>query len=119
MIIENYIENIIDARVRELILASDILIQSLLPQIILELKWKVPYYSYFGKMCYLNVSKGKFYIAFFNNKKLLHHANMDHSMKMVSKLYIDDMEKLNKAYVSELIVEVAMMNELSKSKKKG
>lgn len=41
----------------------------------------------------------------------MHRPELDHSMKMVSKLFITDIQYLNNPSVSEIIVEAAMINE--------
>lgn len=120
MVIERYIHNIEEAKIKELILASDILIQSLVPQVILETKWRLPFYSYLGPLLYFNVSKGKFYFGFYHGNKMNHITELEHSLKMVSKLYISSIEDLNNPRVSEIIVEATMLNEAKiNERKKG
>ncbi len=108
---EYYVDTLQDAKVKQLTLAFDVLIDSLVPQLIRSLKWKIPFYTYHKDLCYTHASKGRFYIAFIQGWALEHHDFLDHSGKVMSKLYIDSVEEMNKPYVSELIVEASMINE--------
>ncbi len=87
------------------------LIKSISPEIREEFKWKVPYYSYRGNLCYLNERKGTVEIGFARGKELSKRSILSGDGKEVRHIKYTAAHEPDEETVIEVIKEAMYLNE--------
>lgn len=108
-----YIEEIEHVKVKELMFGAHQLILALVPQIQSVFKWQTAFFDYCGKnFCYLNIHKDHIYISFMDRDNALKSDKLAiQQLKVVSKVFIPDMETLHSDAIAELIIHAAILHE--------
>ena len=85
------------------------------PKMIEELKWKIPFYSYCGMLCFLNMPKKGDYaiVGFYHGAKLSNTQEklMATDRKMIRHLLIESVEQANGRIFREILQEAILINE--------
>jgi len=107
-----YIDALENRRTKAMMYEMHDLILGLIPQVQAQIKWKIPCYDYYGSyFCYLNTFKDHMYISLLNKKDLVSEVLMVEHLKVVSKIYITDLDLLRSDALSELIIQAAVLHE--------
>lgn len=98
----------------ELLIQSDLLIQSLVPQVVLVRKFKLPFYEYLKWMCFLQVRKGNLELGFVYGNELNHAHGLftNLHLKQVRHVEIQNFDILQDERLANIIVEASMLNEI-------
>ena len=108
----DYIEGLEDKKLGNLMLEAHELVRSLIPQVQPVIKWKIPFFDYYGHyFCYLHKTKKSIYLAFLNKPELVSETIDIERLKVVSKVYSDNHELLRSDALAELIVQAAVLHE--------
>lgn len=97
---------------RELLWATHEIIISTLPHYKLDLKWKVPCYSFIKLLCYLNCYQNHIYVSFFQGRLLSDRLNLDkkHTSK-VAKYHIKSSKDLIENDFIDILLEAVALQE--------
>lgn len=97
---------------RELLWATHETIINTLPNYNLDLKWKVPCYSYIKLLCYLNCKQNHIYVSFFQGSLLSDRVTLDKKgTSMVSKYYIKSQKDLLENDFIDILLEAVALQE--------
>lgn len=103
---------------RELLWSAHEIIITTLPQYRLDLKWKVPCYSYIKMLCYLNCKGKHIYVSFFQGSLLSDRPNLDKTgTSMVAKYHIKSPKDLLENDFIDILLEAVAIQEESNSLK--
>lgn len=97
---------------RELLWAAHESIINTLPNYTLDLKWKVPCYSYIKMLCYLNCKGNHVYVSFFQGSLLSDRPNLDKKgTSMVAKYHIKSPKDLLENDFIDILFEAVALQE--------
>lgn len=98
----------------DLLIQTDILIQSLVPQVVLVRKYNLPFYEYLKWMCFLQVRKEKLELGFVYGNELNHAHGLftNLHLKQVRHVEIQNFDILQDERLANIIVEASMLNEI-------
>jgi|GEM_PF-1633948 len=120
--VSRYITNIEDEGISALAGYVREHIRSIFPDIIEEMKWGVPFFSIYGSLCYLNVSKkGELIVAFYRGHLMSDSAGVfeGKDRKMIRHFVLDPNEEVNEKVLTAYLKEAALVDkELWESKGK-
>jgi hypothetical protein len=113
-----YFDSLTPDQVREIAEAAHHHILELLPEATTAIKYQVPFYSYFGNVCYLNKGKEHMYIGFLQGKWLTDEEGLlvADGRKQVRILELPTLKEVYKESTTHLILEAAWLNQ---ERKKG
>ncbi|MEM7105426.1 MAG: DUF1801 domain-containing protein [Bacteroidota bacterium] len=115
MNVDVYIADIEPPEIRELVKNLRTFIEATIPQVTVEIKWKVPYFSYCGLLCYINPHPDKASIGFARGTSLSNQQGIlagQRELKVVRYIYFYPGESLPEQGLTEILLEAAMLNEL-------
>lgn len=113
MTVEDYILNIENLNIRQLMEAAHEMILDLIPNVCSNIKYKIPFYSLRKNLCYLNPSGNHIYIGFPYGHLLSNEQDIliTNNRKQVRHIDIFSLEDLQKESVKEIILEAAIIIE--------
>ncbi|MBL4715524.1 MAG: hypothetical protein COC01_03500 [Bacteroidetes bacterium] len=86
------------------------------PDIMEEIKWYVPVFSYKGLLCYLNGKKTYVHLGICKGTKLSNKQGiLEGDAKVVRLIPINSVEEMNEEIIMEVLQEALLINELSES----
>lgn len=105
----------------ELMIQADILVQSLVPQVLLVRKFNIPFYEYLKWMCFFQVRKNILELGFVYGNELNHDHGLFTSLdlKQVRHIRILDFDQLQEERLANIIVEASMLNEFKVKQSKA
>ena len=113
--VHDYLAGLKSPAQQELTEAAHHLIESLIPRVQADIKWKIPFYTYLKPLCYLNPRKqGGLELCFMQGQMLsdAHGLLRADGRKMIKGIYIANLEELYREEVAETILEAAVVNEM-------
>lgn len=88
-----------------------------IPFVDYSIKWNVPFYTYYGNLCYINPQKEHIVLGFVKGNELSNqHGNLTGDLKTVRHLLIFQTEDINQASLLDTLQEAMLLNELSRKK---
>jgi hypothetical protein len=109
---DNYFELITDAELLELALAVRNLIKRTLPGVSECVKWDLPFYTYHGNLCYLNMRKGHLELGFYRGIHLSNSSGLlQGNGKLIRHIILHPRNDLPQAGIVETLLEASKVNE--------
>ncbi len=117
---DNFFERIENAEVREMALAVRHVIKRTLPQVEECVKWELPFFSYHGNLCYINIRKdGRVVLAMYRGIHLSNKSGLlEGDGKLIKHVVLHPAEDLPLAGIQEILLEAAALNQAGPLKMK-
>jgi len=116
---DNYFEQITDSELLELALAVRNLIKRTLPDVGECIKWDLPFYTYHGNLCYINIRKGKLEIGFYRGVYLANsNGLLSGNGKLIRHIVLAPYTDIPQAGIVEILTEASKLNETGPLKMK-
>ena len=82
-----------------------------------ELKWKIPFYSFYGPLCYINCQSGRLSLGFYRGAELMDESGILSSgeLKQVRHIFFDSDKELPEAELKEIIFQAIELNQVKYS----
>jgi len=118
MLVEDFIADLDEVNRDLCFQLHDFLVQSV-PNVNYCIKWGVPFYYYYGNLCYINPKKHYLILGFYQGAKL---ANQSGILKgqgaLVRHVIIKSLEDIYRASLLEVVQEAIILDELHYGKKR-
>lgn len=115
--VERYIEEAGEAH-QKILRTIRRLILSLSPKIEERFSYKVPFYHYYGALCYLSISKNKVYMGFIKGSQLVDESGLltQGSRKMIAVVHFENNKPIPYEIIRTLLIQSMVLAE-EKNKK--
>ncbi len=116
--IENYLADQLPEHQEILYLLRSFVLEAA-PGVVEEYKWKTPFYSYQGLLCYLNVDRKRkqVYLGFYRGAELSNQQRLlEGEGKLVRLIYFSKPEDTQREAVREILLEAMWLNEQKREK---
>lgn len=113
MTVAEYFDHLENPVQHQLMSETHHLILELIPTISVNIKWRIPFYTYLAPLCYLNPHKDHCYIGFVRGRELSNEQGLltGTDRKLIRILEIKSLEDLYQDAVAEIILEAAALVE--------
>lgn len=109
---DNYFELIESTELLELALAVRHIIKRVLPNVSESIKWDLPFYTYQGNLCYINIRKGNLELGFYRGVHLSNsNGLLQGDGKLVRHIILHPSEDIPVEGIIETLLEAAKLNQ--------
>lgn len=117
MQVENYIADL-DEPLKSLAFQLHDFILNTIPNIQHSIKWKVPFYYYYGNLCYINPQKQHLILGFYQGARMANESGiLVGNGTLVRHVIIKSLEDIYQASLLDVIHEAIILDELHYGKK--
>lgn len=104
---------------KEILQKLHCIILSCAPQMEARLTYNIPFYYYFGRLCYLNPKGASVDLGFCRGALLSPHPLLGRTeLKEVRIIHFSDLKAIAEAVLKPLVFEAMILNELTRNRKK-
>ena len=104
---------------REMMAKLDAILESCAPQMESKLTYNIPFYYYFGRLCYLNPKSDGIDLGFCRGAQMAPHPLLGRiELKEVRIIHYSNPVEIDDSELKPLIFEAMILNELTRKRKK-
>jgi hypothetical protein len=91
-------------------------IHTIIPEVREAFKYKIPFFEYYGNLCYLGPQKGKLVLGFIKGAQLQARPGLlvAEDRKLIRHLVYENSADIDYELLAEILTEAAMLNEEAK-----